>query len=82
MDNIAEGFDSGSNLEFVRFMQYSKRSCSEVQSQLYRCLDRRHITSDTFDDLYELVRLTRAKIGAFIDYLQRSTTSDPRKTKR
>lgn len=82
MDNIAEGFDSGSNLEFVRFMQYSKRSCSEVQSQLYRCLDRRHITSDIFDDLYELVRLTRAKIGAFIGYLQRSTTSDPRKTKR
>ncbi|MBW1899144.1 MAG: four helix bundle protein, partial [Deltaproteobacteria bacterium] len=39
MDNIAEGFDDGSSREFVRFLGYSQRSCSEVQSQLYRALD-------------------------------------------
>jgi four helix bundle protein len=72
MDNIAEGFDSGTNPDFVRFMQYSKRSCSEVQSQLYRCLDRRHITQDCFNAMYELARLTRSKIGAFINYLEQS----------
>jgi four helix bundle protein len=69
MDNVAEGFDGGSNAEFVRFMQYSKRSCSEVQSQLYRCLDRRHITEEEFATLYEMTRLARSKIGAFISYL-------------
>ncbi len=53
MDNVAEGFDAGSNPDFMRFMQYSKRSCSEVQSQLYRCLDRRHITQDRFETMYE-----------------------------
>lgn len=31
MANIAEGFDSGSNLEFVRFLSYAQRSCSELQ---------------------------------------------------
>jgi four helix bundle protein len=30
MNNICEGFDSGSNKEFVRFLFYSRRSCSEV----------------------------------------------------
>lgn len=35
MHNIAEGFDAGSNLEFIRFLRYARRSVSEVQSQLY-----------------------------------------------
>ncbi|GEP42635.1 four helix bundle protein [Brevifollis gellanilyticus] len=74
MDNIAEGFDSGTNPEFIRFLQYSKRSCSELQSQLYRCLDRGHITVETFDPLYASAASTRGKIGAFIQYL----SSNPR----
>ncbi len=32
MDNIAEGFDDGSTREFIKFLGYSQRSCSEVQS--------------------------------------------------
>ena len=39
MHNIAEGFDAETNPEFVRFLRYAKRSCSEVQSQLYVALD-------------------------------------------
>jgi four helix bundle protein len=39
MHNIAEGFDSDTNAEFVRFLRYAKRSCSEVQSELYIALD-------------------------------------------
>ena len=39
MHNIAEGFDSETNAEFVRFLRYAKRSCTEVQSELYVALD-------------------------------------------
>ncbi len=39
MNNIAEGFDADSNTEFLRFLRYAKRSCSEVQSELYIALD-------------------------------------------
>ena len=35
MHNIAEGYDSESNAEFIRFLRYDKRSCTEVQSELY-----------------------------------------------
>ena len=35
MHNIAEGFDSETNPEFVRFLRYAKWSCTEVQSELY-----------------------------------------------
>ena len=34
MHNIAEGFDAESNSEFVRFLRYAKRSCSQGQSEL------------------------------------------------
>ena len=34
MHNIAEGFDAGSDAEFIRFLKMARRSASEVQSQL------------------------------------------------
>jgi hypothetical protein len=77
MDNIAEGFDAGGNNEFVRFLNYSKRSCSEVQSQLYRILDQQYCSQSRFDELYEAARLIRAKICAFISYLESSTRRSP-----
>jgi four helix bundle protein len=40
MHNTAEGFDAGSNPEFIRFLKMARRSASEVQSQLYLALDR------------------------------------------
>ena len=48
MHNIAEGFDSETNSEFVRFLRYAKRSCSEVQSELYVALDQQYITKAGF----------------------------------
>lgn len=69
MHNIAEGFDAGTNPEFIRFLRFSKRSSTEVQSQLYVALDQEYITQSQFDDAYEQARLVRAKAGAFIHYL-------------
>ena len=70
MHNIAEGFDAESNAEFIRFLRYAKRSCSEVQSELYVALDENYISSGEFDETYELVRRTRAAIRGFINYLK------------
>jgi len=82
MDNIAEGFDAGSNREFIRFLQYAKRSCSELQSQLYRCIDQKLISQDEFDEHYSHIDLIKKKIGSFINYLSRNIdhrkVSDPR----
>jgi four helix bundle protein len=70
MHNIAEGFDAGSNAEFVRFLRYAQRSASEVQSQLYVALDLSYIDKTNFENVYELAAKARAKIGAFIKYLR------------
>jgi len=69
MHNIAEGFDGGSNAEFVKFLRYSQRSCSEVQSQLYVALDQAYISQDEFDSIYKQAAQTHAKVGGFIRYL-------------
>jgi four helix bundle protein len=72
MDNIAEGFDAGSNREFMKFLQYSKRSCSELQSQFYRALDQKYVPEETFQELYEQAENTKNKTGAFLQYLTRN----------
>ena len=75
MHNIAEGFDGGSNAEFLKFLRYSQRSCSEVQSQLYIALDQAYISQEVFDSLFEHAKKTHAKVGGFIRYLLKSKAS-------
>jgi four helix bundle protein len=77
MQNIAEGFDSESNPEFIRFLRYSKRSCSEVQSQLYVALDNTYISEQEFESLYEFARRSRAAIRGFINYLKKHAEKSP-----
>ncbi len=69
MHNIAEGFDSETNREFVRFLRYAKRSCTEVQSELYVALDQQYITEAEFQDVNDHAGRTRAAIRGFIKYL-------------
>ncbi len=69
MHNIAEGFDSEANAEFLRFLRYAKRSCTEVQSELYVAFDQNYISKDEFQDVYDHAGQTRAAIRGFIKYL-------------
>jgi four helix bundle protein len=71
MHNIAEGFDSETNAEFIRFLRYAKRSCTEVQSELYLALDEEYISAYEFKDVYEQARRTRAATYGFIKYLKK-----------
>lgn len=70
MSNIAEGFDSGFSAEFSRFLNISRRSASEVQSQLYVALDQLYITKEEFDNLYGETEEIRKMITGFVKYLQ------------
>ena len=51
MDNIAEGFESGSDASFVRYLQIAKGSCSEVKSMLFLCEDFQICTSERRNEL-------------------------------
>ena len=69
MHNIAEGFDAETNPEFIRFLRYAKRSCTEVQSELYVALDQQYIVNAEFQDVYDHAGRSRAAIRGFINYL-------------
>ena len=63
MHNIVEGFDSETNPEFVRFLRYAKRSCTEVQSELYVALDQQYLTNAEFQDIYDHAGRTFTLLG-------------------
>mgnify|MGYP005839060333 CR=1 FL=1 len=69
MNNIAEGFDSGSNTEFIRFLKYSQRSCSELMSMSYVLNDVYNINEDS-KLLYNKCLEERKQIKGFIKYLR------------
>lgn len=79
MDNIAEGFERGTRAEFIQFLGYSKGSCGEFRSQLYRALDRQYLTNDQFDDLYLLAVRISAMLQKLIEYLQKTEVKGVRK---
>ena len=72
MHNIAEGFDSGTNPEFIRFLKMSRRSASEVQSELYLALDRKYINQNELTSAYDLATETKKLINGLIGYLRKS----------
>jgi four helix bundle protein len=75
MHNIAEGFDAGSNPEFIRFLKMARRSASEVQSQLYLALDRRFIGEEDIMSAYHLATKYKKLINGMIAYLRQHLKS-------
>jgi four helix bundle protein len=74
MSNIAEGFDAGSDAEFVRFLGYARRSPSETQSQLYTAFDQKYIPEIKFNAAHEKAQIVKRQINALISYLSKSKT--------
>ncbi len=69
MSNIAEGFDSGSNRSFIKYLNISLGSSSEVKSVLYVALDQEYITEDIFEELYQKCEEIKKLIKGFKKYL-------------
>jgi four helix bundle protein len=72
MDNIAEGFGRGSRLEFAKALGIAIGEANEVQSQLYRALDRKYINNEELEKGYNLMLAIINKTGNFIQYPNRT----------
>lgn len=56
--NIAEGFDRGSNKEFLYFLAIAKGSAGEVKALFYTALDAGYITEAEFANLTDKAKRT------------------------
>ncbi len=73
MDNIAEGFERGSKLEFINSLTISKGEVGEFKSQLYRGLDNKYFSIELFTELYTLADELTKMITSFVSYLNKTT---------
>lgn len=71
MNNIAEGFDSGSEARFSNFLDISKGSCSEVRSMLYLCEDLGICDNERRAELQLKSKQISAGITNLISHLQK-----------
>jgi len=72
LSNVAEGFERGSNREFMQFLYIAKGSCGEVRSQLYVALDQHYISEEDFLKCKEICMKISGMISNLINYLKTS----------
>jgi four helix bundle protein len=75
-NNIAEGFEYENNLQFMRFLRYSKGSAGEVRSMLHAFHRTNQIDDETHKKLIEAVLIISKSIKNFLKYLSRSKRSN------
>jgi four helix bundle protein len=77
LSNIAEGFESRSDVQFIYYLGMARASAGEVRAQLYIALDQKYISSEQFHEAYELSDKTSRQTVNFIKYLE--TNPRPRR---
>jgi S23 ribosomal protein len=70
MNNIAEGYEAGSNVMFKKFLQIAKGSCGEVRSMLYLTKDLGYINEIQVNKLLSDCFLLSKGINKLIIYLE------------
>ena len=72
MNNISEGYESGSDAKYINFLNIAQGSCSEVRSMLYLCLDRHFCTEEQCNDLMSQSVYISSQLYKLIDYLNQN----------
>jgi len=72
MSNIAEGYESQSKEDFIRFLYYAKRSAGEVRSQLCVARDQKYLEAREYETLLNHAEICVKMISKFISYLKKS----------
>lgn len=71
MNNIAEGFESGSDSLFARYIQIARGCCSEVKSMLFLCEDFHFCTEEYRVELHTKLYNISSGIYKLIQYLNK-----------
>lgn len=75
MSNIAEGFESRTQAQFINYLGIAKGSAAEVCSQLYIAGDQKYITQAQFTQTLDLTDKAVRQLARFIFYLESNPKS-------
>ena len=74
INNIVEGFESGSDAKYMNFLNISRGSCGEVRSMLYLCEDLGFCTKDEREQLQTQLRKITSGIVKLSDTISKKTS--------
>jgi four helix bundle protein len=69
MSNIAEGFESRTDTQFISYLGIARASSGETRAQLYIALDQGYISEDHFKEAYCLAEKCGRQVAKFMAYL-------------
>jgi len=72
ISNVSEGFERGSNREFIQFLYMAKASCGELRTQLIIAYDQEYIDQKELFEINNLAKCVAGMLGSLINYLKSS----------
>jgi four helix bundle protein len=79
MSNIAEGFESRTEMLFLEFLGRAKASAGQLRAQFYVAQDAGYISENDFRTLSDLCSKRSSQISRFMSYLERSNLAPSRR---
>ena len=70
MSNIAEGFESRTQAQFLGYLGHAKASAGEVRCQLYVAMDLKYLIQEQFIQVFDLADQSSRQIARFMNYLE------------
>ena len=70
MSNIAEGFESRTQGQFLEYLEDAKASAGEVRCQLYIAIDLKYLNQEQFKQVFDLADKYSQQIARFMKYLE------------
>ena len=75
LSNIAEGYESDSDRQFIRYLGFAKASAGELRAQLYIALDRKYLSQQEFSGMKDLTRSCSRQLAGLVRYLSNNPLS-------
>lgn len=75
VSNIAEGFESRTQVMFIEYLGRAKASCGELRAQLYLAFDRQYILQEQLERTLSEAEICSRQIASLSHYLESQPNS-------